>query len=173
MRDPLDLIHGMLRLGRLGRLATVAADGQPAIRPCRYAYDPKWLILEPPDDSVLADIAQEPRVSFLVDFGVAYADLRGVVVFGRATGLPRDEIPDELRDVLETYDRKYADLEDERMGVGLLLRPRTYLLLRPERARWYIVGGFLQGSVDWPPHGTTPTQPGQARDENSGTINAS
>jgi pyridoxamine 5'-phosphate oxidase family protein len=81
-----------LKSQRLGRLATVGADGQPHVVPVGYKYDPERDLIQIGGHSGFAkrkkyrDVTQNPRVAFVID-DVASMNpwaVRGVEIRGRA-----------------------------------------------------------------------------------------
>jgi pyridoxamine 5'-phosphate oxidase family protein len=81
-----------LKSQRLGRLATVGADGQPHVVPVAYLYNPALDAIEIGGHSGFAkrkkyrDVLQNPRVAFVID-DVASMNpwsVRGIEIRGRA-----------------------------------------------------------------------------------------
>jgi pyridoxamine 5'-phosphate oxidase family protein len=81
-----------LKTQRLGRLATVGADGQPHVVPVGYKYNSEKDLIEIGGHSGFAkrkkyrDVVQNPRVAFVID-DVASMNpwsVRGVEIRGRA-----------------------------------------------------------------------------------------
>ncbi len=96
-----------LESGHTGILSTIRADGSPALAPL-------WFVVL--DDSVfirtlarshkVAHMRRDPRVSFMVESGVAWAELRAIVIHGFARF---EEDPGLLARIDAALDRKYAD----------------------------------------------------------------
>jgi pyridoxamine 5'-phosphate oxidase family protein len=81
-----------LKSQRLGRLATVGADGQPHVVPVGYRYNPAQDSLEIGGHSGFAkrkkyrDVIQNPRVAFVIDdvASVNPWSVRGIEIRGQA-----------------------------------------------------------------------------------------
>jgi nitroimidazol reductase NimA-like FMN-containing flavoprotein (pyridoxamine 5'-phosphate oxidase superfamily) len=76
-----------LRAGRWGRLATANRDGEPHITPLGYVYHDGAIWFHAFRDGRRArDLAENPKVAFLVDDGVAPSDTydkrRGAILYG-------------------------------------------------------------------------------------------
>ena len=155
MADPLAMVRAMLRDAEIARLATVTPSGRATAAPYWFAFDRKRIYIETVENATVANIRREPRVSLLVDFGAAYADLRGATVHGVAEAFAPDDAPDDVLQGIAAYTRKYAALEDARLSAGDQHRTRTlpdaYVVITPMRARWFTVGGHIQGAVDFSP----------------------
>jgi rhamnose utilization protein RhaD (predicted bifunctional aldolase and dehydrogenase) len=155
MTSELDAVRAMLRRARIARLATIAPSGRATVAPFWFAFHEERLFLVADDKATVANIRRDPRVSLLVDFGTSYADLHGAIVQGHAEAHAPETAPSWVRDGIAAYAHKYASLEDERLSLRALdsrrRDDRSYIAITPRRARWFSVGGFLQGSVDWTP----------------------
>jgi len=69
-------IEKILIRGRIGRLATVGADGYPYITPVNYAYDSGTVYFHcARAGEKLDNLKRDPRVCFEVDIPLAYLDL--------------------------------------------------------------------------------------------------
>ena len=155
MADALEMVCAMLRDAEITRLATVTPSGRATAAPYWFAFDRGLIFIDAAENATVANIRRESRVSLLVDFGVAYADLRGATVHGEAAVYAPSLAPRHVREGIAAYGRKYAGYDDSRTSVGDAHRTRTlpgvYVVITPKRARWFTVGGFIQGVVEWPP----------------------
>lgn len=102
---------------RTCRVATVGADGRPHVAPLWFVWDGAALWLNSLTRSQRwTDLARDPRVAVVVDTGVAYTELRGVEVTGRAEvvgEVPRaDGTHPELAPVEHAFARKYGGTDD-------------------------------------------------------------
>jgi rhamnose utilization protein RhaD (predicted bifunctional aldolase and dehydrogenase) len=153
MPSELEAVRAMLRRARTARLATITPSGRATVAPFWFAFHEDRLFLVADDNATVANIRRDPRVSLLVDFGTSYADLHGAIVQGHAEAHAPDTAPPWVRDGIAAYSHKYASLEDERLSLQSLdhrrPRERWYVAITPRRARWFSVGGFFQGSLDW------------------------
>lgn len=157
MADPREMVRAMLREAAIARLATVTPSGRATAAPYWFVFHEERIFIAAVENATVANIRREPRVSLLVDLGVAYADLRGATVHGTATAHVPAEAPPDVRAGIAAYERKYAVHEDARLTLGDAHRTRTlppaYVVIEPLRARWFTVGGFIQGSVALRPPG--------------------
>jgi hypothetical protein len=134
-------------------VATVGRSGRATVAPFWFAYHDDRLFITTVENPTVVNVLRDPRVSVLVDFGVGYADLRGVIVHGRATVYEPQTAPQWVQDGAAAVATKYAMFDDERLTVGSQLgknvRPTRYLVVQPQRARWFVLGGYVQGTFDW------------------------
>jgi hypothetical protein len=154
MADPLAMVSAMLRDARIARLATVTPSGRATVAPYWFFFDGDRIFIDTVENPTVGHVRRDPRVSLLVDFGTGYSDLRGAIVHGSASAYRPAEAPDWVRRGIAGYAAKYAVHDDERTGAGDAHRtrrlPGACLVVAPERARWFTVGGYFQGVVDWP-----------------------
>jgi hypothetical protein len=98
---------------RVCRIATVGPNGAPHNTPLWFVWDGTSLWLYSLFKSQRwTDIARDPRVSVIVDAGVAYGELRGVELIGsleQVGDVPRSNTPDPDLEVPEQlFGRKYV-----------------------------------------------------------------
>jgi PPOX class probable F420-dependent enzyme len=90
-----------------GVLATIRSDGSPALVPLWFVMVGGQVCLRTPGKSAkVSHIRRDPRVSFLVESGRAWAELKAVVLYGRAE-LVKDA--DVMAQIDEAFAAKYAD----------------------------------------------------------------
>ena len=90
-------LEAFLRASRWGRLATANADGEPHITPLGYVYFRGAIYLHALKSGRRArDLAENPKVAFLVDDGVApgdsYRQRRGVILYGSCVVADDDRV---------------------------------------------------------------------------------
>ena len=90
-------LEEFLLANRWGRLATASADGEPHITPLGYVYFGGAIYLHALRGGRRArDLAENPKVAFLVDDGVApgdsYRKRRGVIAYGRCVVADDDPV---------------------------------------------------------------------------------
>ena len=98
---------------RTCRIATVGPNGAPHNTPLWFVWDGTSLWLYSLFKSQRwTDIERDPRVSVIVDGGVAYTELRGVELIGsleQIGDVPRSTTPDpELEVAEQLFGRKYT-----------------------------------------------------------------
>jgi hypothetical protein len=98
---------------RVCRIATVGPNGAPHNTPLWFVWDGTSLWLYSLFKSQRwTDIARDPRVSVIVDAGIAYTELRGVELIGsleQVGDVPRSATPDpELEVAEQLFGRKYV-----------------------------------------------------------------
>ena len=99
-----------LRANRWGRLATANAEAEPHITPLGYVYFRGMIYFHALKSGRRArDLAENPKVAFLVDDGVApgdsYRRRRGVIVYGSC--VPADDDPMLLDEARYEYMRAF------------------------------------------------------------------
>lgn len=100
-------IDNFLAAGYTGILATVRKDGSPAMVPLWYVIADGSVFVRTLAASAKAKhVKADPRVSFLVESGVAWAELRAVIMHGTAVA---EEGPEVIAAVDAAFDAKYAD----------------------------------------------------------------
>lgn len=130
----------MLREGRVARLATADAAGQPLVVPVCYAWDGHhcYSAVDAKPKRTrqlrrLRNIAQNPHVSLVVDhYEEEWSRLRYVILEGRAEVLTEGS---ELAAAVELLTAKYPQYQ----VLGLPAEPATVIKLIPERIlpwRW-------------------------------------
>lgn len=130
----------MLRAGRIARLATADAAGQPLVVPVCYAFDgracysaidakPKRTLNQPLKR--LRNIADNPRVSLVVDhYDEDWRRLRYVIVQGRAEVLTAG---DEFARAVDLLTQKYAQYRE----LALDRVSGTMIRITPERTLYW------------------------------------
>jgi nitroimidazol reductase NimA-like FMN-containing flavoprotein (pyridoxamine 5'-phosphate oxidase superfamily) len=127
-----DELDEFLSMTRWGRLATASLDLEPHITPLGYVWHEGSIWFHALRKGRRGrDLAENPKVAFLVDDGVDAADdytkRRGAILYGTC------EVADDdarLAEVLPKYMRA-----QEASSVDEILRPRTHSWYRIEVAR--------------------------------------
>lgn len=147
----LDMVRAMLAQAEIARVATVSPRGLPTVAPFWFYFDGARIGIRTLENATVRNIRRNPSVSCLVDFGSRYADLRGAVIQGTAQILGPEQAPESLTAGL---DRKYSEYRREMRALGDRHQPdrraRVFLLIAPERAQWFVLGGSLWGRVEFP-----------------------
>lgn len=117
VRMDADEISAFLTNAHTGIFTTLRADGWPVPLPVWFAYlDGAVHVRTPAASHKVARVAHDERVTFLVEDGERWEDLRAVLLMGRAHSV--DDEP-TLVAVEEALDAKYRDF---RPGRGTLPR---------------------------------------------------
>lgn len=130
-------VRDFLEASRTLVLCSNGRDGVPHPMPMWYRLDPDGSVVMTTftKSQKVRNLERDPRVSLLVEDGETYAELRGVVLYGRAE-LERDT--DRVLDVLSRVSSRYqpgagADPEALRDALRAQARKRVALRVRPER----------------------------------------
>jgi PPOX class probable F420-dependent enzyme len=95
-------VRAFLATGHTGILATLRADGSPALIPLWYVMLDESVFVRTSATSAKAKhVLADARVSFLVESGRAWADLKAVVIYG-------DAVIETDPDVVANVDRAFA-----------------------------------------------------------------
>lgn len=101
-----DEVRDFLAAAHTGVLSTLRADGRPAAVPLWFVLDgPDVIIRTRAASAKAANVRRDPRVSFLVEEGRAWAELRAVSIAGRA--VPEGDPAARAR-IDAAFDVKYA-----------------------------------------------------------------
>jgi nitroimidazol reductase NimA-like FMN-containing flavoprotein (pyridoxamine 5'-phosphate oxidase superfamily) len=101
-----DEAWAVLTEAHTGIFTTLRRDGVPISLPVWFvALDERIYVASPAHRKKVARIDHDPRVSFLVESGERWVELRGVHLTGRAHRLTD---PDRIARVRELMDAKYA-----------------------------------------------------------------
>jgi hypothetical protein len=95
-------LREFLESSRFGRLATANSAGEPHITPLGFVFYNGAVYFHALRDGRRArDLAENPKVAFLVDDGVGpgetYLQRRGAILYGRCVLADRDPVLDEVR----------------------------------------------------------------------------
>lgn len=106
-----------LAASHTGILTTRRADGAPITLPVWFVVlDERVYIGTPAHTKKVARIRRDPLVSFLVESGERWAELRGVHLTGRARVVDdrdlRERVLDALREKYEAYRTPRAEMPD-------------------------------------------------------------
>lgn len=97
-----------LERGHTGILTTLRADGWPVSLPVWYVVEGGAVYVRTPTRSKkVARVAQDGRVSFLVEGGLAWRELTAVVVTGRAELLDDDPTGERIGRMLRSKYEEY------------------------------------------------------------------
>lgn len=113
-------------------LATVQADGSPLATPVWFLHGSDALtLISEADTQKVRNLRRDPRVSVAADAG-ALADVRGVVVQGRAEFLPESE---ERHALARAFLKKYHPTLGRRWGGDVMPPDRVMFRIVPTRIR--------------------------------------
>jgi PPOX class probable F420-dependent enzyme len=129
--------RAFLEKGKTMVICSVGRDGVPHPMPMWYGLDPDGSIVMTTfaKSQKVRNLERDPRVALLVEDGDSYAELRGVVVYGRAE-LERDV--ERVLDTLARVSSRYqagagADPKAMRQALRAQAAKRVALRVRPER----------------------------------------
>ena len=106
VRMPRDEAWEVLTAGHTGILTTLRRDGQPIALPVWFVVlDHRVFVSGPARTKKFSRLRRDPRVSFLVESGRRWSELRGVHVTGRAQIV---DDPETQARVSRALDEKYA-----------------------------------------------------------------
>src|SRR5689334_14490616 len=98
-----------------GILTTLRADGVPIALPVWFvAFDEKVYVRAPGHTKKLQRVRRDPRVSFLVESGERWAELRAVHLTGRAQIVDDPQLVDR---VVTALDEKYGAYRSQRTAM--------------------------------------------------------
>jgi nitroimidazol reductase NimA-like FMN-containing flavoprotein (pyridoxamine 5'-phosphate oxidase superfamily) len=98
-----------------GIFTTLRADGVPITLPVWFVVlDERIYMASPVHRKRVGRVERDPRVSFLVESGEHWAELRGVHLTGRAR---RIYDPERIARVRELLDQKYGSFRSERAAM--------------------------------------------------------
>jgi PPOX class probable F420-dependent enzyme len=101
-----------LERAHTGILTTLRADGTPIALPVWFVvFDEKVYVRAPGHTKKLQRVRRDPRVSFLVESGERWAELRAVHLTGRARIVDDPELAERVETGL---DQKYAAYRSQR-----------------------------------------------------------
>lgn len=101
-------IDAYLAQGHTGILTTLRRDGFPVSLPTWYVADEGSIYLNTPAKTKkLARIRHDPRASFLVESGLAWAELEAVMLYGRLREVEDETLRERIDGLLEDKYRAY------------------------------------------------------------------
>lgn len=110
-----DEIWAFLEQGHTGILTSLRRDGTPIALPVWYGVvDRAVYVSGPAHTKKWKRIAHDPRVSFLVEEGLAWRELQAVQLNGRAQFV---EDPDTIQRVGRVLDEKYSAFRTSRKAM--------------------------------------------------------
>jgi len=123
----------LLAASHTGIVTTLRRDGWPVSLPVWFAVEGRAIYFRTPAKTKkVARLRRDDRVSFLVEGGLAWKELRAVVVTGRGRIL---EPGDETQRALDAIHAKYGRFRSERADM-------------PERTRRYYADAFVVIRID-------------------------
>src|SRR5262249_34213314 len=127
---------GFLESVHTGILATLRADGSPALTPLWFVVLDGDVFVRTLAASRKAEhLRRDPRVSFLVESGLAWAELKAVVVYGRAQIETDPELTARVDAALESkYEGFRMPAAAPSKTKGHYAAERVYVRIVPERA---------------------------------------
>jgi PPOX class probable F420-dependent enzyme len=129
-----DEVTALLEGARKLQLATINPDGTPHLVTMFYGLDKGRITFWTYGKAQKArNLARDPRVSCLIEAGEDYAELRGVLVYGRVT--PRDDAEGVLAVGMDVARRMTPGVADEllRPYVEQTARKRVAYLVEPTK----------------------------------------
>lgn len=104
-------IHDFLAAPRTLQVVTLGRDGHPHAAPMWYVVRERavWFRSFTRSQKIV-NLTRDPRITVLAEDGIAYSELRGVMVQGRAE-LSTD--PDTILDLYAEISRRYPMIDDE------------------------------------------------------------
>jgi PPOX class probable F420-dependent enzyme len=109
-----------LTAAHTGIFTTLRSDGVPITLPVWFvALDERIYVASPVHRKKVGRIERDPRVSFLVESGERWAELRGVHLTGRAHRISDPERIAQVRDLL---DQKYGSFRSKRTAMPEVTR---------------------------------------------------
>jgi len=122
IRLSVDESWGTLSRAHTGMLTTLRRDGMPISLPVWFvAIDRRIYVSGPADTKKFSRIANDPRVSFLVESGESWAELRGVHLTGTAVIVDDGELLERVAALLED---KYSRFRTPREAMPDVTRAR-------------------------------------------------
>jgi len=98
-----DEVRGFLAAGHTGVLTTLRRDGRPAPAPIWFVLDGGEVVVRTLAASAkAANVRRDPRVTFMLEDGRAWAELRAVVISGRAE-------PERDQEAIARIDAAFAE----------------------------------------------------------------
>lgn len=104
-------LRAFLETSHTGILTTLRRDGFPVSLPTWFAWlDGRIYLNTPSKTKKLARIRHDPRASFLVESGLAWAELKAVMLYGRVVEVDDKALRSKIQALL---DEKYRDFRVE------------------------------------------------------------
>ena len=101
-----DEMSEFLEEGHTGILTTLRRDGFPVALPTWFvAHGGRIYCASPTRTKKMARIQNDPRASFLVESGLAWAELKAVMLYGRVWVVEDEDLCTRVADLL---DKKYS-----------------------------------------------------------------
>jgi PPOX class probable F420-dependent enzyme len=130
-------IRDFLQASRTMTLVSNGPQGYPHPMPMWFCADPDGTVRMTTfrKSQKVLNLRRDPRVALLVEAGVAYPELKGVVIYGRAELV---EDPDVIRDtLLRASGRDVPDTPEARRGMEAVFASqvpkRVCIRVKPER----------------------------------------
>jgi PPOX class probable F420-dependent enzyme len=138
-----DEMEAFLAAERTLIVSTIGRDGSPHVAPMWYfLYDERIVFRSFTKSQKIVNLRRDPRLTVLVESGIAYAELKGVMIEGTARLIDGDDDP---AFVLEAYRRlaamysmvgpKPVDLDPEALEAtfGRFAPKNTAVIVEPRR----------------------------------------
>ena len=101
-----DEISEFLEKGHTGILTTLRRDGFPVTLPTFFvAHEGRIYISTPAQTKKMARIQNDPRASFLVESGLAWAELKAVMLYGQISVVEDEDLRARVAGLM---DEKYS-----------------------------------------------------------------
>ena len=110
-----DEINEFLEKGHTGILTTLRRDGFPVTLPTFFvAHEGRIYFSTPVQTKKMARIKNDPRASFLVETGLAWAELKAVMLYGRVSIVEDKDLLARISGLLEEKYRAYQTPNEDK-----------------------------------------------------------
>ena len=97
-----DEVNKFIEKGHTGILTTLRRDGFPVALPTWFVADEgRIYCASPTKTKKMARIQHDPRASFLVESGLAWAELKAVMLYGRVRVVEDEDLSARVADLLD------------------------------------------------------------------------
>lgn len=101
-----------LKKGHNGILTTLRRDGFPVTLPVFFVlHDERIYFSTPVQTKKVARIRNDPRASFLVETGLAWAELKAVMLYGRVSEVENEALCSQIADQLDDKYKAFRTLD--------------------------------------------------------------
>jgi len=122
------------------RVATVSATGRPNVAPFWFHWDGERVVLDTLENTTVANIRHEPRVTLVADRGRLFHELENAIVEGHARAYAPGEAPREVVAGVEAIRAQHAEelvTPAFEAYAARETRASVYVEIVPERARYW------------------------------------
>ncbi len=137
LRMSANKIKEYLDKARTARLATVNLKGKPHVVPVWFYYDGETIFLGTPSSSKkVRNIKENDRVALVADSGESYQDIKGVLIDGKASLVPKEDALRIMNSVIPKFMKKYFGSVEHPMAKQVMERHRregVLIRITPEK----------------------------------------